>query len=98
MNPMLASKYAQLQEQVAELRGILEASRDDVRQQHAEKEELLQEKWVQRKRLTTLNRIAEDYDTVEAENTRYRGERLELRASLKTIISSTKALHTLKKS
>jgi len=98
MNPLLASKYVQLQEQIAELRAILEANREDVRQQHAEKEELLQEQWRQRKRLTTLNRIAEDYDTVEAENNRYRDERLELRASLKTIISSTKALHALKKS
>ncbi|PCJ52628.1 MAG: hypothetical protein COA73_16130 [Candidatus Hydrogenedentota bacterium] len=98
MNPMLDSKYTQLRQQLTDLKEVMQANREDVLQQHAEKENLLQEKWEQRKHLTTLKRISEDYDKVLSENNRYSNDRQELRDSLKMIISSTKALHNLKKS
>ena len=65
MNPLLKKKLEQVQQQVGELRGVLEENREDVIQQHREKEDLLQAKWSERKRVTTLDRIAKDYDALD---------------------------------
>lgn len=92
MNPLLKSQFDKIQEQVLELRKVLENNETELKQQHGEKEDLLQEKWRDRKELTTLNRIATDFDSVEEENERYREERKEIRDDLSKIMNLTKAL------
>ena len=49
MNPLLKKKFEQIQGQMAELEEVLEENREDVNQQHLEKEKLLQEKWRERR-------------------------------------------------
>ncbi len=93
MNPRLKKKLEQVQKQVGELQGVLEESREDVIQQHKEKEDLLQEKWSERKRVTTLDRIAKDYDVLDEQNRAYEGERKEIKERLGRVIRFTKALH-----
>ena len=97
MNPILEAQIKTLTEQLDALQTILEANREDVKKQHAEKEGLLQEKWEQRKEVTTLNRIADDFDAVDEENEQYRKERGEMRTHLNEIVQMTKALHGLQK-
>ena len=92
MNPILQKQFETLERQVQQLRDVLEKNAEELQKQHGEKEDLLQEKWRQRKELTTLNRIATDYDDVEGENEQYREERKEIREDLSKIMHLTKAL------
>lgn len=97
MNPILEAQIKTLSEQLDALHSVLETNREEVKKQHAEKEALLQEKWEQRKEVTTLNRIADDFDAVDEENEKYRQERGEMRQHLTDIVQMTKALHGLQK-
>lgn len=97
MNPLLKKKFEHLQRQISELEGVLQANQADVKQQHTEKEDLLQEKWRERKRLTTLNRIAEDYDALDDRNRRYEQERTQIKERLANVLRFTKALHNARR-
>ena len=97
MNPLLKAQFDAIVEQLDTLESVLENNRQEVNKQHEEKEELLQEKWRQRKHVTTLDRIAKEYDEVEAENSQYREERTEIRKQLTDIVNLSKALHGLQK-
>lgn len=92
MNPILQKQFDTLESQIQELRNVLERNTDELQKQHGEKSDLLQEQWRQRKQLTTLNRIADDFDDVDEENQRYRDERKEIRDDLAKILQFTKAL------
>ncbi len=93
MNPLLKKKLEHVQQQVNDLQGVLEENREDVIQQHKEKEDLLQAKWSERKRVTTLDRIAKDYDALDEQNKTYEAERKEIKEGLGRVIRFTKALH-----
>lgn len=97
MNPILKNQFDSVRKQLYSLKTVLQENQDELTAQHTEKEELLQEKWRNRKHLTTLERIEGDYDEVEAENERYRKERTEIRDDLNQIVSLTKALHRIQK-
>ena len=92
MNPILQKQFDTLDNQIHELREVLERNTSELQKQHGEKSDLLQEQWRQRKQLTTLNRIADDFDDVDEENQRYREERKEIREDLSKIMQLTKAL------
>jgi chromosome segregation ATPase len=92
MNPILQKQFENLEHQVQQLRDVLAKNSEELQKQHGEKEDLLQEKWRQRKELTTLNRIASDFDAVDGENEQYREERKEIREDLSKIMHLTKAL------
>ena len=92
MNPILQKQFENLEQQVQQLRDVLAKNSEELQKQHGEKEDLLQEKWRQRKELTTLNRIASDFDAVDGENEQYREERKEIREDLSKIMHLTKAL------
>ncbi len=92
MHPLLEKKIEQIDGQLAGLRETLEANRDELAKQHEEKEDLLQEQWRHRKRMTTLDRLAKDYDALEAENKRFRAERKRMRDGLAAILRLTKSL------
>lgn len=93
MNPLLKKKLEHVRQQVNDLQGVLEENREDVIQQHKEKEDLLQAKWSERKRVTTLDRIAKDYDALDEQNKTYESERKEIKERLGRVIRFTKALH-----
>jgi DNA repair exonuclease SbcCD ATPase subunit len=97
MNPLLKNQFDSVRKQLDSLKTVLQENQDELQKQHTEKEDLLQEKWRNRKHLTTLERIEGDYDSVEAENDRYRQERTEIREDLNQIVSLTKALHRIQK-
>ena len=92
MNTLLKQKFDHVRQRIDELRNVLQENREDVMQQHAEKEDLLQEKWRDRKHVTPLNRIAEDYDVLDEQNQAYAGERKEIRERLARVLQFTKAL------
>lgn len=98
MNPILKKQFDSVRNKLDSIKDVLENNQVELKKQHAEKEDLLQEKWRNRKHLTTLERIEEDYDSVEEENNRYREERSEIRNSLNQIVSLSKALHRIQKS
>ncbi len=93
MNPLIKKKLEHIQEQVGALQGVLQVNREDVLLQHQEKEDLLQEKWSDRKRVTTLDRIAKDYKVLQEQNTVYAQERKEIKERLARVIRFTKSLH-----
>lgn len=93
MNPLLKKRLARIQGQMAELEEVLEENREDVQQQHLEKEKLLQAKWEGLKRVTTLDRIARDYDALDDQNKVYDRERKEIKERLARVLRFTKALH-----
>lgn len=97
MNPILKAQFDAIAGQLDTLESVLSANRDDAQKQHEEKEELFKEKLRQRKHVTTLDRIAKEYDEVEAENSKYREERAEIRQQLADIVNLSKALHGLQK-
>ncbi len=97
MNPLLKKKLEHIQEQVDELQGVLKAKHEDVLQQHQEKEDLLQEKWRERKRVTMLDRVANDYDALEEQNSVYARERKEIKERLARVMRFTKSLHNASK-
>ena len=97
MNPILQTQLNTLTEQLDTLESVLVANRQDVNKQHEEKEAMLQKEWEQRKEVTTLNRIADDFDEVDEQNDQYRKEREEIRKKLNEIVHLTKALHGMQK-
>ena len=94
MNPLFQKKLEQIRGDLGTLREVLEDNRADVVLQHTEKEDMLQDQWRQRKRVTTLNRIAEDYDRLDEQNQAYTRERKALRERLRQVLKLTKALHS----
>jgi len=92
MNPLIKKRIDHLNAAVDRIEETLEQNRQEVLKQHEEKEELLQEQWRQRKRMTTLNHIAEEYDALEAESRRYAEERRDIRLALTGLLSQTRAL------
>lgn len=92
MDPMVQAKIEQIEAQLTGLRETLEKNRTELAKQHGEKEELLQEKWRDRKKMTTLNRMSKEYDELESENRKYAVERKELRERLTGLLRMTKAL------
>lgn len=92
MNPLIKKRVEQLNASVEALAETLERNRAEVLKQHEEKEELLQEQWRQRKRMTALDHVAQEYDALEAENRRYAEERKEMRTALTGLLSKTRAL------
>ena len=97
MNPILKKQFDSVKSQIDALHSVLEENQEELSKQHAEKEELLQEKWRIRKRLTTLERIESEYDVVQGESKKYREERGHIRESLNAIVSLSKALHRTQK-
>lgn len=97
MNPILQAQLNTLTDQLDTLASVLETNRDDVNKQHEEKEAMLKKEWEQRKEVTTLNRIADDYDDVDEQNKQYKQEREEIRQKLNEIVHLTKALHGMQK-
>lgn len=92
MDPMVQAKIEQIEAQLAGLRETLEKNRTELAKQHGEKEELLQEQWRNRKKMTTLDRVSKEYDALEAENKKYAKERKELRERLAGLLRMTKSL------
>jgi hypothetical protein len=92
MHPLLEAKIEQLDRQLDALHETFKASREELAKQHKEKEELLQEQWRQRKHMATLDRLAKDYDALEAENKRFQSERKRIRDGLRAILKLTKSL------
>ena len=92
MNPLLKKQFESLETQIGRLREVLEKNSESQQELHGEKSDLMQEKWRTQKELTTLRRIAKDYDEVESENDRYRDERDEIRQDLAKIMDLSKAL------
>ncbi|MFP6583303.1 MAG: hypothetical protein VCD00_12220 [Candidatus Hydrogenedentota bacterium] len=97
MNPILQAQLNTLTDQLDTLQSVLETNREDVNKQHEEKEAMLKKEWEQRKEVTTLNRIADDYDEVDETNKQYKQEREEIRQKLNEIVLLTKALHGMQK-
>ncbi len=92
MNPLLLKRLETLEKQISRIEASVQAKTIDVQKQHAEKSRLLEEQWAQRKRMNTLNRIAEDYDELDKEVETYREERGEIRRTLEQILTRTRAL------
>jgi hypothetical protein len=97
MNPILKKQFDTVKNQLKELETVLEKNQAEVQKQHDEKSELLQKEWSNRKRLTTLERIEVDFESVAADNDRYRDERVEIRENLNSIVELSKALHRMQK-
>lgn len=92
MNPLLEKKFERVRAQLEQLREVLEANREDTQRQHEEKEDLLQEQWRQRKRSTTLSRIAEDYDALETENEAFRDDQEQIKERMGRLLKYTRSL------
>ena len=92
MNPLLLKRLETLEKQISRIEASVQAKTIDVQKQHEEKARLLEEQWGQRKRMNTLNRIAEDYDELDKEVEAYREERGEIRRTLEQILTRTRAL------
>ena len=89
---MVQRKIEQIDQQLAGLRETLEKSRAELAKQHSEKEELLQEQWRNRKKMTTLDRVSKEYDALQARNRQYAKERKHLREQLAKLLTLTKSL------
>ena len=77
---------------IEELRTRLQQDRTLLERAHGRKEELQQEHWRDRKEISTLNRLAEDYDELEGQNEAFRTEREAIRSHLVQIMSFAKSL------
>ena len=53
MNPLVQTRPEHIQDQIDQLRTVLAANDGELRKQHGEKADLLQEQWNQRKEVTT---------------------------------------------
>ncbi len=94
MNPLIRKKLDQIQSLVEEMGEVLRSNDAEVKKQHAEKEALLQKEWKRQKELTTLNRIAEDYDLLKSENDRLADERRQLKQRVDNLLKMAKSLGT----
>lgn len=92
MNPMVNTRLKTIRGLLGELRGVLESNAKEVKKQHGEKEDLLQAKWRERKELTTLRHVSDDYDELHEENERLQTEKAKLGQHLKAILRYTRAL------
>lgn len=94
MNPLLQKRIETLSRQIDAIETRITAMAERETTLLAEKEEIRTEQWRNKKELTTLNRIAEDYDEIAARAEAYEKERAVLRASLTEILTRTRALRT----
>jgi len=92
MDPMVQSKIEQIDQQLAGLRETLEKNRAELALQHQEKEEMLQEQWRGRKKLTALERVSKEYDALQDDNRKYAAERKQLRDRIAKLLTLTKSL------
>ena len=93
MNPMVKKQFDLIEDQIEKVRERLQEIEAGADRQQDEKDDLRRQDWAHRKKLTTLDRIAQDYDRLADENTALREERAALKTHLDRILSHTKALH-----
>jgi small-conductance mechanosensitive channel len=96
MNPIIKKKIQTIESKIHSLEQLFADNQADLETQHEEKEDLLQEKWQNRRKLTTLERISTEYDSLEKENVDLLEERKKLRDYLTTILTNISTLQGLK--
>ena len=92
MNPLVKKQLDGVYGLIEELRTRLQQDRILLERAHERREQLQQEHWRDQKEITTLNRLAEDYDGLEAQNEAFRTEREAIRSHLSQILSHAKSL------
>ena len=89
---MIQKQLEVIAEQIDALRDVLERNRADVEKAHADKADMRQETWRLQKNLSALQRIATDFDGVDAERQRLLAERAEVRERLEQVLAWTRAV------
>ena len=85
MNPIIEKKFQTIESKIHSLQRLFDDSQTELETQHGEKEDLLQEKWRNRRKLTTLERISNEYDSLEKENFELIEERKQLMEKLHAV-------------
>jgi small-conductance mechanosensitive channel len=96
MNPIVKKKIETIETKIHSLQQLFDNNQADLEIQHEEKEDLLQEKWQIRRKLTTLERISKEYDSLEKENVDLIEERKKLKEYLSKILANISTLQGLK--
>jgi uncharacterized protein YdiU (UPF0061 family) len=94
MNPIIKKRLETLQKQVQDLESLFLAVEERSKRHLEDRERAQEEQWRSRKELSTLRRVADDYDALLEESESYRNERQTLRSTLETILKRTRALRT----
>lgn len=92
MNPLIQKRIDTLGRQIDAVETRLTSMADREDAHLAEKEKIQADQWRSKKELTTLNRLAEDYDDLAGRAEAYENERAALRESLTDILTRTRAL------
>lgn len=92
MNPLVQKQLDGVYGLIEELRTRLQQDRTLLERAHERTDQLQQDHWRDRKEISTLNRLAEDYDELEGRNEAFRAEREAIRGHLVQIMSFAKSL------
>lgn len=92
MNPLVNKQLGGIYGLIEELRTRLEQNRTLLERVHERRDLLQKEHWRDQKEISTLNRLAEDYDELEARNEDFQTEREAIRSHLTQIMSFAKSL------
>ena len=94
MNPLIQKQFQDIEDSIDGIRYAFARLQKDAQHQQDQRDKLLQELWSKRKELASLNRLAEDYDSVEAKAQQYEAQKRELRERLRRVLDSLKALRS----
>ena len=92
MNPLVQKQLDGVYGLIEELRTRLQQDRTLLERAHERRDQLQQDHWRDQKEISTLNRLAEDYDELEGRNEAFRTEREAIRSHLAQIMSFAKSL------
>ncbi len=92
MNALIEKQLADITACIDELRGVLDAQGQQLEESSEAQRQAMQTQWRQSKELATLKREADGFDSLEAENKKYRQDSKALREHLRSILKYTRQL------
>ena len=92
MNPLVLTQVKEINRQIEALRSALANHKAKLEQTADDRERLLKETWRERKEVATLQRMAQDYDALDAENKHLKETVSELQDRLRQVLTHLKAL------
>ncbi|MBI5093213.1 MAG: hypothetical protein HZB26_12335 [Candidatus Hydrogenedentes bacterium] len=89
---MVKNQIAEITRAAQQLGEILARQNEALKERELERDKIQKELWSARKEITTLKRIADDFDTVDQENEVLREQRGQVKTTLHRMLQQVKAL------
>jgi uncharacterized protein (DUF342 family) len=92
MNPLIKSYLDRMEDEIGQVRELLQGATQELQRQKEAREKLLHQFWARGKEIAVLNEATRTYAQLQEENRELRGVQQELQNGLERVLGQTKVL------